>query len=326
MKLLAKKAETWEAEMNSMTNEIKHFLIKVLCLVLLASWSFSFAEDAPDSRLAGKNAVYETAEQIFATSWMPKDTEISVLDEGIGLWNIQAMDGNNNILAYMQIDGDYDDLVIYYRKAAYELPALNHISEQIIPKNGLTEAEIKWSEEVFCTFRGGLATRYDCSVNCVARMEDDCILISFGESGETSAVLIAKTSENPNDAPELMAYVDMSFNWDVHYDGYISIGEAYEIACTACLDKWSSLAEAPLVLGESWFVLFDTPDYYNDYEGKHPDSLTEPLWVIPIEDQRADPTLEGFDPSVEFFTYTVLIDPSNGDVIEIRAPEVYGHG
>lgn len=310
----------------------KHSTIAILLILVftvsvsLASWSISFAEDAPDSRLAGKNDVYKTAERIFSTPWMPKDTGISVLDEGIGLWNIQATDGNNNILAYMQIDGDCEDIVIYYRKAAYELPVLNHISEQIIQKNGLTEAEIKWSEEVFCTFRGSLATRYNCSVNCIARMEDGCILISFGESGETRAVLIAKTSENPDDAPELMAYVDMSFNWDVHYDGYISIGEAYEIARTACLDKWSSLPEDSLVLGESWFVLFDTPDYYNDYEGSHPDSLTEPLWVIPIEDQRADPTLEGFDPSVEFFTYPVLIDPSNGDVIEIRAPEAYGQG
>ena len=327
MKLLAKKAETWEAEMNSMTNEIKHFLIKVLCLVLLASWSFSFAEDAPDSRLAGKNAVYETAEQIYEASWMPKDTEISVLDEGIGLWNIQAMDGNNNILAYMQIDGDNEDLVVYYRKAAYELPVLNHISEQIIPKDELTEAEIKWAEEIFSTFRGSLATDY--SMNCIAQMDDSCILISFGDVSEATAVLIAKTSENPNDAPELMAYVDVNFNWDVHYDGYISRGEAYEIACTACLDKWSSLPEDPLVLGESAFILFDTFGFYDEYdenEGVFPEVFVEPLWVISIQDQRADPSLEGFDPSVEFFNYPVLIDPSNGEVLEIREPERYGHG
>ena len=103
LKLPAMKAGTREAEMNSMTNKIKHFLRKVLCLALLASWSFSFAEDAADSRIAGKNDVYKTAEQIFATSWMPKDTEISVLDEGTGLWNIQAMDGNNNILAICRL-------------------------------------------------------------------------------------------------------------------------------------------------------------------------------------------------------------------------------
>ena len=310
--------------MNSMTNEIKHFLIKVLCLALLASWSFSFAEDAPDSRLAGKNAVYETAEQIYEASWMPKDTEISVLDEGIGLWNIQAMDGNNNILGYMQIDGDNEDLVVYYRKTAYELPVLNHISEQIIPKNELTEAEIKWSEEVFCTFRGSLATDY--SINCIARMEDNCILISFGEVGETIAILIAKTSESPKDAPELMAYVDMNFNWDVCYDGYISLGEAYEIACTACRDKWSSLPEEHIVMGESWFILFDTFGCYDENEGDIPEGFIEPLWVIEIQDQRADPTLECYDPSLSFFTYPVLIDPSNGDVIEIREPERYGHG
>ena len=313
--------------MNSMTNEIKHFLIKVLCLALLASWSFSFAEDAPDSRLAGKNAVYETAEQIFAAPWMPKDTEISVLDEGIGLWNIQATDGNNNILAYMQIDGDCEDLVIYYRKAAYELPELNRISEQAIPKDELTEAEIQWAEEVFCTFRGSVAA--DCPMNCIARMDDSCILISFGDVSEATAILIAKTSENPNDTPELMAYVDMNFNWDVHYDGYISLGEAFETACTACLDKWSSLPEDPLVLGGSGFILFDTFGFYDEYdenEGDLPEVFAEPLWVILIQDQRADPALEGFDPSAEFFIYPVLIDPSNGDVVEIREPEGYGHG
>ena len=313
--------------MNRMTNKIKLFLTIVLCLALLASWSLSFAEDVPDQRLAGKNAVYETAEQIFATSWMPKDTEISVLDEGIGLWNIQALDGNNNILAYMQMDGDNDDLVVYYRKAAYELPVLNHISEQIIPKDELTEAEIKWAEEVFCTFRGSFTT--DHPMNCIARMEDNCILISFGDVSEAIAILIAKTSENPNDAPELMAYVDMNFNWDVHYDGYISRGEAYEIACTACLDKWSSLPEDPLVLGGSWFILFDTFGFYDEYdenEGVFPEVFAEPLWVILIRDQRADPSLECFDPSAAFFTYPVLIDPSNGDVVEIREPEVYGHG
>ena len=79
LKLPAKKAGTWKAEMNSMTNKIKRFLTKVLSLSLLASWSLSFAEDVPDQRLAGKNAVYETAEQIFATSWMPKDTSVWVI-------------------------------------------------------------------------------------------------------------------------------------------------------------------------------------------------------------------------------------------------------
>ena len=126
-----------------------------------------------------------------------------------------------------------------------------------------------------------------------------------------------------------MAYVDMNFNWDVHYDGYISLGEAYEKACTACLAKWSSLPEENIVMGESGFILFDTFGFYDEYdenEGDLPEVFAEPLWVILIQDQRADPSLEGFDPSIEFFTYPVLIDPSNGDVIEIRAPEAYGQG
>ena len=123
---------------------LKRLLLLLTVLIMLLSVSIVFAEkDAPDSRIARKNAVYETAEQIFAISWMPKDTEISVLDEGIGLWNIQAKDRTDNILAYMQIDGDNEDLVVYYRKAAYELPVLNHIGEQILPKNGLTETGIK---------------------------------------------------------------------------------------------------------------------------------------------------------------------------------------
>ena len=122
---------------------MKRLLLLLAALIMILSASVAFAEeDAPDSRVAKKNNVYETAEQIFAISWMPKDTEISVLDEGIGLWNIQALDGNNHILAYMQIDGDNEDLVVYYRKAVYELPVLNHIGEQIIPKNGLTETGI----------------------------------------------------------------------------------------------------------------------------------------------------------------------------------------
>ena len=121
---------------------MKRLLLLLAALIMILSASVAFAEeDAPDSRVAKKNNVYETAEQIFAISWMPKDTEISVLDDGIGLWNIQAMDGDDNI-AYMQIDGDNEDLVVYYRKAVYELPVLNHIGEQIIPKNGLTETGI----------------------------------------------------------------------------------------------------------------------------------------------------------------------------------------
>ena len=125
---------------------MKRLLLLLAALIMILSASVAFAEeDAPDSRVAKKNNVYETAEQIFAISWMPKDTAISVLDDGIGLWNIQAMDGDDNI-AYMQIDGDNEDLVVYYRKAAYELPVLNHIGEQIIPKNGLTVTGIKWAE------------------------------------------------------------------------------------------------------------------------------------------------------------------------------------
>ena len=311
--------------MNRMTtNGMRRFWVACVCLALMMAYGFSLAEDAPDSRIARKNAAYETAEQIFAISWMPKDTEISVLDEGIGLWNIQAKDRTDNILAYMQIDGDNEDLVVYYRKAAYELPVLNHIGEQIIPKNGLTETGIKWAEEVFSTFRGSLDSNYP--VNCIAQMPDNCILISFGEVNEAIAILIARTSENPNETPELMAYVDMAFNWDVRYDGYISLGEAYEMAYTVCRDKWSNLPEEHIVMGESWFILFDTFGYYDEDEGDIPEGFIEPLWVIEIQDQRADPTLECYDPSLSFFTYPVLIDPSNGDVVEIREPERYGHG
>ena len=303
---------------------MKRLLLLLAALIMILSASVAFAEeDAPDSRVAKKNNVYETAEQIFAISWMPKDTEISVLDDGIGLWNIQAMDGDDNI-AYMQIDGDNEDLVVYYRKAVYELPVLNHIGEQIIPKNGLTETEIKWAEEVFSTFRGSLDSNYP--VNCIAQMADNCILISFGEVNEAIAILIARTSENPNETPELMAYVDMDFNWDVRYDGYISLGEAYEMAYKVCRDKWSNLPEEHIVMGESWFILFDTFGYYDEDEGDIPEGFIEPLWVIEIQDQRADPTLECYDPSLSFFTYPVLIDPSNGDVVEIREPERYGHG
>ena len=287
-----------------MNRFMKRFLAVCVCLALFASYGFSLAEDAPDSRIARKENVYETAKQIFAISWMPKDTEISVLDEGYGLWNIQAKDGTNSILAYMQIDGDNEDIVVYYRKATYELPALNCIGEQIIPKDGLTGTGIKWAEEVFCTFRGSLDSDYP--VNCIAQVADNCILISFGEVSEAIAILIAKTSENPNETPELMAYVDMDFNWDVRYDGYISLGD--------------------IVMGESWFILFDTFGYYDEDEGDIPEGFIEPLWVIEIQDQRADPTLECYDPSLSFFTYPVLIDPSNGDVVEIREPERYGHG
>ena len=224
----------------------------------------------------------------------------------------------------MQIDGDNEDIVVYYRKATYELPALNCIGEQIIPKDGLTGTGIKWAEEVFCTFRGSLDSNYP--VNCIAQMADNCILISFGEVNEAIAILIARTSENPNETPELMAYVDMDFNWDVRYDGYISLGEAYEMAYTVCRDKWSSLPEEHIVMGESWFILFDTFGSYDENEEDIPEGFIEPLWVIEIQDQRADPTLECYDPSLSFFTYPVLIDPSNGDVVEIREPERYGHG
>lgn len=303
---------------------MKRLLLLLAALIMILSASVAFAEeDAPDSRVAKKNNVYETAEQIFAISWMPKDTAISVLDDGIGLWNIQAMDGDDNI-AYMQIDGDNEDLVVYYRKAVYELPVLNHIGEQIIPKNGLTETGIKWAEEVFHTFRGSLDSNYP--VNCIAQMPDNCILISFGEVSEAIAILIARTSENPNETPELMAYVDMDFNWDVRYDGYISLGEAYEMAYKVCRDKWSNLPEEHIVMGESWFILFDTFGSYDENEEDIPEGFIEPLWVIEIQDQRANPTLECYDPSLSFFTYPVLIDPSNGDVVEIREPERYGPG
>ena len=75
-----------------MNRIMKRFLAVCVCLALFASYGFSLAEDAPDSRIARKENVYETAKQIFAISWMPRDTEISVLDEGYGLWNIQAKD------------------------------------------------------------------------------------------------------------------------------------------------------------------------------------------------------------------------------------------
>ena len=215
---------------------------------------------------------------------------------------------------------DEDPSIRQYTTAYIEIPKKQGKSEL----GAAIALNIKWAEEVFSTFRGSLDSDYP--VNCIAQMADNCILISFGEVSEAIAVLIARTSENPNETPELMAYVDMDFNWDVRYDGYISLGEAYEMAYTVCRDKWSSLPEEHIVMGESWFILFDTFGCYDENEGDIPEGFIEPLWVIEIQDQRADPMLECYDPSLSFFTYPVLIDPSNGDVVEIREPERYGPG
>ena len=305
---------------------MKHFTrIVFIAFILLASLSLSLGEDLPDSRLASEGDVYDTAERVFEAEWMPKDVRITLLEEGEGLWNIQAKNTNGSeILAYMQIDGDNEDLVIYYRKASYELPLLNRLSEQMLPEDARTETEIRWAEEVFRTFRGSFDT--DFPINCAAQMDDGSCLFSFGDVTQAEAVLILKFPEERDSVPELMAYTDMNFNWDVCYDGYISLGEAYEAAYAACREKWSNLPDDHLVLGESGFVLFNTSGYYEEDEEDLPKSLTEPLWVIGIQDQRADPSLKCYDPSVTFFTYPVLIDPSNGNIIEIREPEVKGNG
>ena len=49
-----------------MNRIMKRFLAVCVCLALFASYGFSLAEDAPDSRIARKENVYETAKQIFA--------------------------------------------------------------------------------------------------------------------------------------------------------------------------------------------------------------------------------------------------------------------
>jgi hypothetical protein len=293
--------------------------------ILLASLSLALAEDLPDPRLAGEGDVYDTAECVFEAEWMPKGVRITLLEEGKGLWNIQAKNAESGeILACMQIDGDNDDLVIYYRKASYELPLLNRLSEQMVPEDARMETEIRWAEDIFRTFRGSFDT--DFPINIVARMDDGCSLFSFGDVNEAEAVMMIKFSGEPDGIPELMGYVDMNFNWDVCYDGYISLGEAYETACAACREKWSDLPDDHIVLGESGFLLFDTAGYYEEDEEDLPMILTEPLWVIEVQDQRADPSLECYDPSVTFLNYPVLIDPSSGNVIEIRSPEEKGNG
>ena len=305
---------------------MKHFIWVVLfTLVLLAFGSLSLAEDLPDSRLANEGDVYDTAERVFEAEWMPKDVRITLLEEGEGLWNIHAKSTkSNDILAYMQIDGDNDDLVIYYRKASYKLPLLNRLGDQRLPEDSWTEKEIRWAEEVFRTFRGSFSNEFP--TNCVARMDDGCCLFSFGPGPAAEAVMMIKFPEEQDSIPELMAYVDMNFNWNVCYDCYISLGEAYETAYAACREKWSNLPEDHLVMGDSGFLLFDTADYYDEDEEDLPKILTEPLWVIVIEDQRADPSLKSYDPSVSFFAYPVLIDPASGNVIEIREPEEKGNG
>ena len=80
-------------------------------------------------------------------------------------------------------------------------------------------------------------------------------------------------------------------------------------------------SEDPLVLGGSAFVLFDSYSYFeNDQE------LIEPLWLIVVEDQRADPALEMFDPLIKHHRYPVLINPENGEIVQFLEPEDFGRG
>ena len=133
-------------------------------------------------------------------------------------------------------------------------------------------------------------------------------------------MLIAKLPETRDAGPTLLAYVDFSCNWDVRYDGYLSLGEAYRIASEACMQRFEGLDTADLlVLDDSAFVLFDSDTHY---EGSS--DLTNPVWIILLVDQRADPSLDLFDPSVRFFRYPVLINPENGEIELLPAPETFG--
>ena len=106
----------------------------------------------------------------------------------------------------------------------------------------------------------------------------------------------------------------------MRYDGYISLGEAYRIAYEACVQQFEDLdPEDPPVLDDSAFVLFDSDTHY---EGSS--DLTNPVWIILLVDQRADPSLDLFDPSVRFFRYPVLINPENGEIELLPAPETFG--
>lgn len=297
----------------------KLFVLLLAMMLLLSAADAEENESEPYSYLATEDDVMKTASQAFASPWMPRDIKITASPEN-GLWVVRAQQKDTDEqLAIMQIDCDNDECIVYYRLSSYELPSLNHIRYEISnDSKSNTRSGSEWAEEIFRAYRGGFESSG--KVIGTVDLKDQCRLFAIGTQDTADAVLIAKIPETQDASPTLLAYVDFSCNWEVRYDGYISLGEAYRIANEACLQRFEELdPEDSLVLDDSAFVLFDSDTHY---EGSS--DLTNPVWIILLVDQRADPSLELFDPSVEFFRYPVLVNPENGEIELLPAPETFG--
>ena len=298
----------------------KLFVLLLAMMLLLSAADAEENESESYSYLATEDGVMKTASQAFASPWMPRDIKIIASTEN-GLWVVRAQQKDTDEqLAIMQIDCDNDECIVYYRLSSYELPSLNQIRYEISFNDSETNTRSgsEWAEEIFHTYRGGFESSG--KVIATVDLKDQCRLFAIGAQDAADAVLIAKIPETRDAGPTLLAYVDFSCNWEVRYDGYISLGEAYRIAYEACMQRFEGLdPEEPLVLDDSAFVLFDSDTHY---EGSS--DLTNPVWIILLVDQRADPSLGSFDPSVRFFRYPVLINPENGEIELLPAPETFG--
>ena len=298
----------------------KLFVLLLAMMLLLSAADAEENESESYSYLATEDGVMKTASQAFASPWMPRDIKITASTEN-GLWVVRAQQKDTDEqLAIMQIDCDNEECIVYYRLSSYELPSLNDIRYEI-PFNDSesnTRSGNEWAEEIFRTYRGGFESSG--KVIGTVDLQDQCRLFAIGTQDTADAVLIAKIPETQDASPTLLAYVDFSCNWEVCYDGYISLGEAYRIANEACAQRFEKLnPEDPLMLDYSAFILFDSDTHY---EGSS--DLTNPVWLILLVDHRADPSFGSFDPSVEFFRYPVLINPENGEIELLPAPEAFG--
>ena len=137
--------------------------------------------------------------------------------------------------ARVQRDGDNEDVIVYYRRNSYTLPSLKGLSGKASFSDSRTETASwrEWAEEVFRAYRGG--SDKTGRVICTVELDDHCGLYAFGTQGEADAILIAKLPETSSEDPLPVAYVDFNSNWETCYDGYISLGEAFDIACAACV-------------------------------------------------------------------------------------------
>lgn len=290
---------------------------------------------------------------LLTAEWMPQDV-VPVLadsDEGGPFYTVNlASKHTGESVGVILIDHLETNRVLYYCAAGYELPEWPHSDtlwgmllrqEERTAWQKKEERWAAWAQQAISICYAGQIDRYPQMLHS-SDPSVAMFTVCNTSHGDLTAVMVCRISDEADEAPEVLAYVDVRTNPCVGYDGYINAQQAEEKARAYAHVQYGLDVSNRLICDTQDMIVYDYVLYYGESDDSDDMEALEnscsPMWVISFQDplydgNNMDNDQDALDQDEQMFAeeydetwiYTFVIDARTGNLIEL-IEDTYGNG